>query len=487
MVALMISSQLLLTGFVTYWLISQYHQEKIQLHSNLKQIYFKTHDQLIDTLLMQHLIAPSLHDSLMVRVNITENHRSEVVNDSFAADVFMKHISMDSVREPRVFALQLGRSPVHDSLVVDSGFFMGTPDEEMLVRSVRLFISEADESFRSDPAAHAFSRHIDPVHFKNQFKESLQDWGEKFTLKWEEGDHSGIESEQAHSIVLKGYPTREIPAIRVQQYSGYLVRLIFPQLLFAIIMLGLSASALLFAYRSLKKQLVLNRLRDDFIGNISHELKTPVSTVKIALEALSTFNLKKDPKVSGEYLEMASREVERLEGLVGKVLQHEALKDPSVWLHKEKCDLRDMVRKVIQTLEIPIREKDAEIIADEMQAPCMVMVDPVYMEGVILNLIDNSLKYAGPQPKIHIQITCDNSGSSLSIRDNGPGIPLEFQHQVFDKFFRIPAGNRHDVKGYGLGLNFASQVMIHHGGSITVSNLTSGGCQFTLHFPHECT
>lgn len=485
MVALMISSQLLLTGFVTYWLISQYHQEKIQLHSKLKQVYFKTHDQLIDTLLMQHLIAPSLHDSLMVRVNITENHKSETLDDARTSDVIMKQISMDSLKNPEIFAFHLKGLPGHDSLVVDSGFHTASSDEEMLVRSVKLFISEADESFRNDPSTHAFSMQIDSVRFKNQFKESLLDWGEKFTLTWEERGISEVENGKAHGLLLKGYPIREIPVIRVQQYSGYLIRLILPQLLFAMILLGLSASALLIAYRSLKKQLVLNKLRDDFIGNISHELKTPVSTVKVALEALRTFDLQKDPKVSGEYLEMASRELERLEGLVGKVLHHQALEDPSVLLQKEKCDLRNMVQKVIQTLEIPIREKGAEVIVDEKEGPCNILVDPVYMEGVIINLIDNSLKYAGPGPKIHIQITCDSSGTSLSVKDNGPGIPHEFQNQVFDKFFRIPAGNRHDVKGYGLGLNFASQVMTHHGGSISVRNLTSGGCQFSLYFPNE--
>ncbi len=275
------------------------------------------------------------------------------------------------------------------------------------------------------------------------------------------------------------------PQFFVKNYTGYILKQMYPQFLFALILLGLSASALLFSYRSLRKQLALNKLRDDFIGNISHELKTPVSTVKVALEALRTFDLSKDPKVSGEYLEMASREVERLGGLVGKVLHHQVLDDPSAILQKKHCELNGMVQSVLQTLELHIKEKGAEVQVHETGGPCTIMVDPVYMEGVILNLIDNSLKYAGPKPEIRILIECNSQGNSLSVVDNGPGIPDEFRHQVFDKFFRVPSGDHHNVKGYGLGLNFASQVMAHHGGSISVRNLSPKGCEFTLQFSGE--
>ena len=466
MVALMISSQLLLTGFVTYWLISQFRQEKIELHVELKQAYLKTHDQLVDTLLLQHLIAPSL-------------------NDSSAPEVIMKHFSMDSAGGPEIFALQVEGSLDHDSMVIDSSIFFKVPEEEMLVRSVKLFINQTDEAFRTNPSIHAFSMKIDSTRFKHQLKESLDGHDQSFTLEWIEQEHAGLDPDKTNGLLLQGYPSVGVPKILVQHYNAYIVRAIMPQILFGFIMLGLSASALLFAYRSLRKQLVLNKLRDDFIGNISHELKTPVSTVKLALEALGTFDLKKDPKVSGDYLQMASREVERLEGLVSKVLHHEAMEDPSISLQKETCDLSEMVQNVLHTLEIPIRESGADVSVDVPEESCAVVGDPVYLEGVIINLLDNSLKYAGPRPVIQIIITSDSHSTILSVQDNGPGIPEEFKNQIFEKFFRIPSGDRHDVKGYGLGLNFASQVMAHHGGSISVKNLSTRGCVFSLHFSGE--
>jgi two-component system phosphate regulon sensor histidine kinase PhoR len=144
-----------------------------------------------------------------------------------------------------------------------------------------------------------------------------------------------------------------------------------------------------------------------------------------------------------------------------------------------------MTGHVIKTLEIPIRDSGAEIRVLQEAGKSLAYVDPVYVEGVIVNLIDNSLKYAGPRPEKEVLIRSDRSGSTLSVRDNGPGIPREYRTQVFDKFFRIPQGDRHDVKGYGLGLNFASQVMSKHDGSISLEENPRGGIIFILHFPNK--
>ena len=110
-------------------------------------------------------------------------------------------------------------------------------------------------------------------------------------------------------------------------------------------------------------------------------------------------------------------------------------------------------------------------------------VDKLHIHGVLVNLIDNSLKYNQMKPKISIGIYQNEKETKLTIDDNGIGIPDEYHNKVFDKFFRVPTGDKHNVKGYGLGLNYAALVMQHHGGSISVDNLDGGGCRFTLIFP----
>jgi len=485
MIVLMISSQLLLAGFVSYWLINQYKQERKQLSNQLNHEFLSVCDRQVDSLLMKHLITPSLNDSLMVRLNLTDIRTMESVSDSVHTSVVIKHLDNDRTSTPEIFAIHAEKLQELDSMEKDSIRILKSTGEERLVRSVQLFINETDEAFRTNAGAHVFSMRIDSAALLQMLSESFEEKDWDFKMAWLQSDPQEVEIGRAHGIVLADSPHMELPALQVQQIAPHLLKLLLPQFIFALILLSLSASALIFVYRSLKKQLVLNKIRNDFISNISHELKTPVSTVKVALEALRTFDLKNDPKVSGEYLEMASREVDRLEGLVGKVLNHQVLEDPEALLKKEPCNLQKLVHKTVGAMEILIREKEAGVDVQEADVPCTVMADPVYLEGVIINLIDNSLKYAGPKPEIQIIIDCKPGHIQLKVLDNGPGIPEEFKHQIFDKFFRIPTGDHHNVKGYGLGLNFAAQVMAQLGGSISFKNLPGKGCEFVLSFPKE--
>ncbi len=471
MIALMISSQLLLAGFVSYWLISQYKHERLQLQTLLTHDLYTVHDQMVDSMLMEHLITPTLNDSVMVRIRLSDMSTLHTGSDSNHASVIIKHLEADSSLEPY-------------SMTKDSIRYIGTTGEERLVRSVKLFINETDAAFRTDTKAHVFSMNIDSLLVLQMLNETFLEKEWNFHTSWLDRDLNQAQLSALPGIIISEKPQLDIPKLHVEHVAPYLLGLLLPQFIFAFILLGVSASALIIAYRSLRKQLILNELRNDFISNISHELKTPVSTVKVALEALRTFDLKEDPKASASYLEMASKEAERLENLVGRVLNHQVLEDPSAVVQKEVCDLGEVARKVLATLEIQIKEKGAKAEVQSPPEPCLVLADLVYLESVVINLIDNSLKYAGPQAEIHIEIVCNDQGKFLKVKDKGPGIPDKYRDQIYEKFFRIPTGDQHNVKGYGLGLNFASRVMGIHGGSITFRNLPGRGCEFILNFPN---
>lgn len=470
MLALMFSSQFLLIGFVSYWLVSQYRQERTHLWGQLKNMFFSAYDAQVDTLLMEHLIVPTLNDSLRLQLDLSTIPHRGAGSDTTHATVVFKHLEQDSPPEGDVFAFRMS-----DSAGIE---------EERMVRSVRLFINKTEESFRNDTQAHVFTMQIDSAAMLGLLEKQMEALEWNFVLEWEqEGPQRGNTNEHA-GILLQGLPHMELPALRVQHLMPYLLGRILPQILFALFLLGISAAALIIAYRSLLKQLSLNSLRDDFMANISHELKTPVSTVKLALEALQRSDLKQDPKLSDEYLEMASRETERLEDLVAKVMQHQSLEHADPTLFMKTCDLNQVMSAAVKAMEIPIRENKACLTMEESPIPCMVQADPVHLEGLIINLIDNSLKYAGPEPRIQLSVGCAQGLKRLVVQDHGPGIPDKYKNQVFDKFFRIPSGDQHNVKGYGLGLNFAAQVMAQLGGSISFQNLREGGCKFVLEFPN---
>ncbi len=481
----MISSQILLTGFMAYWLASQYRLERQHLHLRLSDLYAKTHEQLIDTLVLNHLVIPSLNDSLLVELNISDERNIHFRNDTGSQGMRLRAIRSDSAFVPDGFAFDFKTLEDLDSSRRDSMHLTSESEQDMLVRTVKLFISQTDESFRDHPSAHVFAMQVDTALFIEQFKKSIEGWWPHFVIHPDQQGPRVPGRGIPRNLLIKEKDGPELPGIRVEHYRAYLLRLILPQFLFVMVLLGLSASALLFAFRNFRKQLLMNQLRDDFIANISHELKTPVSTVKIALEALGTFDLKNDPEKAVEYLEMATRETDRLEKLVSRVLQHEVMQKAKGALHKEPVDLVKIALSALRTFDIQARETGAVIKTEIPEHAVMIMADPIYLEGVISNMIDNSLKYGGPDPEIQLLISTGPSGPRISVRDRGPGIPNEYKEYIFERFFRIPSGDQHNVKGYGLGLSFAKHVMGQHNGSITFRNLPQRGCEFTLQFPLE--
>ena len=486
----MISSQLLLTAFVLYWLMGQYREERSLLEEQLRTEYVQVQEELVDSMLMQHLVMPVLDDSVKIIVQGQQLSGEGIWMHNDSSVVRMRHRVGDLpeeliAEEIKISAFHRDTSLFPDSAARKIDFTSIITEEETMVRSVKLFINNNPATFQSDTGMKIFAAmYFDSCSLARNMENVLEERGWTFSLDWPANDPDNNELKDKRVIRITGGPYDRRAPMQVGNYQAYLFRGILPQILFALVLLLLSASALLFSYRSMNRQLALNRLRDDFIANISHELKTPVSTVKIALEALKTFDMQKDPKVAGEYLDMAGKELKRLEGLVAKVLDHQLLDNTSLQLDLESCDLCELTRKVVHALEIPIRERGAKISIEE-EGSCSAMADRVYVEGMIMNLIDNSLKYSGEHPQITIRIASTSTSIELSVSDQGPGIPEEFKDQIFEKFFRIPQGDTHNVKGYGLGLNFAAQVMAQHGGRISHKNLPEGGCRFTLLFPRS--
>jgi len=483
MTILMISSQLLLAGFVIYWLMGQYHEEKSRLRDRLNHEYLQVQDQLLDSMLLETLIIPSLNDSMIISLNLENFPGPGTVVDSSDSTILINRLVTRGEDDKNSFTIRDSDVMINHTAVWNSHISAGIDNEERMVRGIKIFIDQNNALFSGDTGIHVLARMNDSAAIMEQMGMVLDENAWKFSLDWAGAGQSPKAIPGRSGILVNGGPATHLPVIRAEQVGGTLILSVLPQILFGLTLLLLSLSAILVARSSLKKQEALHRLRDDFIGNISHELKTPVSTVKIALEALRTYDLNKDPGKSDEYLDIASSELERLEKLVGKVLQSDMLRNPLLVLHKEPCELGAMLQKVLRTMDLSIRDAGAEIDISGNGADCVVDADPVYMEGVIMNLIDNSLKYGGERPKIEILISCNGSGATLSVKDWGEGIPGEYRDQVFEKFFRVPADNKHNVKGYGLGLNFASLVMARHGGSISLSDHSEGGALFTLHFP----
>jgi two-component system phosphate regulon sensor histidine kinase PhoR len=290
------------------------------------------------------------------------------------------------------------------------------------------------------------------------------------------------EKEKRKGIFFHSSQFNNIASVQVLGYERNALNRIWPQMIFGTLLVLLTATSFLIAYRSIRSQQKLNRLREDFISNISHELKTPLSTAKVTIEALKTFDDQKRAAVMHEYLDIADNELERLDELVTKVLHTGMLENENGFIRQRETDLTTLVQEVITAFRARTRDKKADI-NFEPKAPLILPIDPLHIQGVLYNLLDNALKYNQDEnPRINIEIEENENEVLLKVSDNGPGIPADYRDKVFDKFFRVPSGDVHNVKGHGLGLSYTRQVMLKHGGKVMVQNNSPQGSISTLYF-----
>jgi two-component system phosphate regulon sensor histidine kinase PhoR len=271
---------------------------------------------------------------------------------------------------------------------------------------------------------------------------------------------------------------------RLQSGSSipYLLKRIASPILFSLFLVGLTVLSFVLLYRNMKRQQRLAELKNDFISNITHELKTPIATVGVAIEALKNFNAIQDPARTKEYLDISSNELQRLNLLVDKVLKLSMFEKKEIQLNLEPLDLKNLVDEVIASMRLQLEKKNASISLSH-SGDSSFQGDRLHLLSVIFNLVDNAIKYSYDNPAIKIDVTGKENSIVFRIADNGIGIPDEYKTKVFEKFFRVPVGNIHNTKGYGLGLSYVATVIKKHNGAIIVENYPGGGTEFIITLP----
>jgi two-component system, OmpR family, phosphate regulon sensor histidine kinase PhoR len=268
-------------------------------------------------------------------------------------------------------------------------------------------------------------------------------------------------------------------------YHGFLLKKILPQSLFSFFLLTIMGLAFGTIYQNLRRQHRLTELKNDFISNVTHELKTPIATVSVAIEALQNFGVSQNPEQTKEYLEISKSELNRLTLLVDKVLKMATFEQQGLTLSLQTVDWSETVQLVLNSMKLQFEKYGAKVDFDKTGVSFSLPADKIHLTNVVYNLLDNALKYTKTQPLISLHLKETETDIRLSVSDNGIGIPSEYQGKVFDKFFRVPTGNTHDVKGYGLGLSYVSSVVKQHHGRIEVESEVGKGSIFTIIIPKQ--
>lgn len=239
-----------------------------------------------------------------------------------------------------------------------------------------------------------------------------------------------------------------------------------------------------YAISVILRQKKLSEIKNDFISNMTHEFKTPISTISLACEVLDDKSVMKTPERVKEYLKMIGEENKRLGVLVENILQTAILDKGEFKLKVQQVDINQLIQQAISTIQLQVENKGGEIIPHLDVLQPSIEGDKVHLTNIIFNLIDNALKYTDQKPRIEIFTKDSENGIEIRIKDNGIGISKENQKKIFETLYRVPTGNLHNVKGFGLGLSYVKAVVEKHKGKISVNSEPGKGSTFILFLPH---
>jgi two-component system phosphate regulon sensor histidine kinase PhoR len=254
-------------------------------------------------------------------------------------------------------------------------------------------------------------------------------------------------------------------------------------LIFTALFILITIFTFLYIIHAIIKQKKLSEIKNDFINNMTHEFKTPISTISLASEVLLHADAEASPTRIKKYSKIIYDENIRMRGQVDRVLQVARLDREEFTLTKSAFDLHQLVKDTVQNLCFEKCEEQTTLNYQLEANRYIINADEMHIRNVVTNLVDNAIKYSRNGTTINIETRNKEEGIVLSIEDNGIGMPKDTIKHIFDKFYRIPTGNIHNVKGFGLGLYYVKNMVVAHGGEIQVKSEINKGSRFDVYLP----
>ena len=300
-------------------------------------------------------------------------------------------------------------------------------------------------------------------------------------------DYTDEGKEYTYSQVLfRNDPQSKMGIVRIHfpEMNSYIfssVRFMIPSIIFTIVLL----LTFLFTIVVIFRQKRYTEIKNDFINNMTHELKTPIASISLAAQMMNDDSVTKSEQMTKHLSGVITDEAKRLRFLVEKVLQMSMFDKKSVVFKKKELDLNEMVEQIAQTFTLRVEHTGGKIYTEIEAIDSAIYVDEVHFQNAITNLMDNAVKYRKQDEPLDIYIRTWNDEQKLylSIRDTGQGIKKENLKKIFDKFYRVHTGNKHDVKGFGLGLAYVKKVIDLHQGEIKAESEVDKGTKFTIALP----
>ncbi len=284
-------------------------------------------------------------------------------------------------------------------------------------------------------------------------------------------------------ITTENSPYKETLLLYFYEDNNYVLHqlgwVIAASILFTMVII----SAFWLTVRTMFTQKKLSEIKSDFINNMTHELKTPLATISLAIDALTNEKVIHDTSKIKYYSGMIKEENKRMNKQVEKILQAARIERQEISLNLQQLDVHEIIRKVADNLELQIQEKHGRLALSLTAQNQIINADEVHFSNIIFNLLDNAIKYSNESPRIEVETLMNGNALLIKVKDNGIGMNKETQNRIFEKFYRAHTGNIHNVKGFGLGLSYVKAMVEAHNGKIKVESVVGKGSIFTITLP----
>ncbi len=341
------------------------------------------------------------------------------------------------------------------------------------------FDSIADHQKAIDELVHGFSDYGIACSFHFYIcSENGHQYSKMFAV--ETGDN-GFEKIELQSVDLTPRTRQQHIYIDIPDKRDFLLKKLKPWLLSYLLFI-VCLTAIAFTLYHFYKHRLWNGVQKEFINNLMHEFRTPLSVISIGSRVLQSNGIENDNKRFRKYAKIINDQTDQLQNKVDQVLELSLSGKKSTYLKRQFVDVNTLIANAIGLVEPVSREKKAVIEFIPCSNPGRLSADESYLTQAMVNLLDNSLKYANI-PQIRLETSISEKNCSISIRDNGIGMEKKYFKHIFRKYYRIPTGNIHNVKGFGIGLNFVKNVVNAHNGRIDVSSIPGKGTEFRIRLP----
>ncbi|HFC00335.1 MAG TPA: HAMP domain-containing histidine kinase [Phaeodactylibacter sp.] len=483
---LVASSLLLLLLFQVFWLNNIYQNEKKVVREKADLVFEDAVRNVEDSLLQVLILDAPAFGNTQIKINASvlsdkKEEAKEVLQQLLPPHASTSPDKNTAAPQKETRGIQTD-SIIKVSLNLRTDFSQNQDDDKKFGSIVLMMANDSSAHFYKDSI---FESTNNFTLLQTQLEQSMRQSELPSPYKIVHLENKTLPKGDLYSHPHTNILNQKTYAIFFPNYKKYIFQKILPQLLFSAFLFGVILFSFLVVWKSLEKQRQLTALKNDFISNVTHELKTPITTVGVALEALSNFDVLHNPTRTEEYLDISKHELQRLSLLVDKVLKMSLFEKKEPELLVENIDMQTLVEDVLRSMKLQFEKFSAQVKFNMEGSNFFIKGDKIHLTNVVYNLIDNALKYSKKNPEITLSLKQRNDQLQLVIQDKGIGIQQDLKTKIFEKFFRVPQGDQHDVKGYGLGLSYVASVIKKHHGNIQVNTQIHQGTAFTISLPKD--